>query len=310
MIDQKPCLPECHDPKRTGIGASVQPHISTRIHAPACPKAEPAPAPKVTRCACGKPAVGTFAFLPVCQSCFDDASKPAPAEAPKVSEENRAAIEKMVKCAFKEAQEAEDRRRSVPRRRCPHCGMTQNDMMGLGDLHVHIANCVLGKPAPAEAPKACPRCGVPFSRRGIYHSEGGCYETGIRKPAPAPASVPPASDEEIADTKARAVRVTAIGSVRALKLIASIEQEKAQNTELREEGQKLKTSIDDLKRTVTEASMRRHEEIASLRARLAEVSEAARAVVTTRNDRSVFDYEDLDVPITALETILAKGDSK
>jgi len=49
--------------------------------APALPKASEAA--EVRRCACGKPAVGTFAFLPVCQSCFDEASKPAPAPKPE-----------------------------------------------------------------------------------------------------------------------------------------------------------------------------------------------------------------------------------
>lgn len=90
------------------------------------------------------------------------------------------------------------------------------------------------------------------------------------------------------------------------KVIARIEHEQAANAELRAEGQKLKTAIDDLKRTVTEASMRRHEEIAALRARLAEVSQAAMAVVSN---------SDMATPPTiaamaALQAILAKGDSK
>lgn len=42
----------------------------------------------------------------------------------------------------------------------------------------------------------------------------------------------PATDEEIADTAARAKRVTGIGSVRALKLIARIDAERALNAEM------------------------------------------------------------------------------
>lgn len=46
-------------------------------------------------------------------------------------------------------------------------------------------------------------------------------------------AVSPATDEEIADTEARAHRVTGIGSVRALKLIARIRQEQERVKEAR-----------------------------------------------------------------------------
>lgn len=49
----------------------------------------------------------------------------------------------------------------------------------------------------------------------------------------APPTVAPATDEEIADTFSRANRVTGIGSVRALKLIARIESDRAENFKLR-----------------------------------------------------------------------------
>lgn len=161
------------------------------------------------------------------------------------------------------------------------------------------------------------------------------YEAQIPKPAPtpAPASVPPASDEEIADTKARAVRVTAIGSVRALKLIARIEQEQAANAELRAQVKRCHallqgfvsctdpeaepelcgdaskelggefcpgscTTSCDADRDVDRA------EIASLRARLAEVKAATRRV-----NMAAFDlYSDILPAVKALEAILAKGD--
>lgn len=119
---------------------------------------------------------------------------------------------------------------------------------------------------------------------------------------PAPASVTPASDVMVAFYK----RCGAVSNAQGMELIARIESEKAANAELREEGQKLKTVIDDLKRTVTEASMRRHEEIASLRARLAEVREAAASSLKVWGTAGA--GHALRVAMTDLESILAKGD--
>ena len=131
------------------------------------------------------------------------------------------------------------------------------------------------------------------------------------KAGSAPASVTPASDQEIARHKSMLSDDDWRcwdGSDRAVgQLIARIESEKAQNAELREEGQKLKTAIDDLKRTVTEASMRRHEEITTLRARLAEVSEAAQATVASY-DPDGWNWRNLGSYIDALKAVLAKGD--
>ena len=55
----------------------------------------------------------------------------------------------------------------------------------------------------------------------------GCVQTPPDPKPTAPPTVAPASDEEISDTKERAKRVTAIGSVRALNLIARIEADRA-----------------------------------------------------------------------------------
>lgn len=161
------------------------------------------------------------------------------------------------------------------------------------------------KPAPAEAPKACPRCGVPFSRRGIYHSEGGCYETGIRKSTPAPASVTPASDAEVAAYQKeydgyKSVTLTSASQI--MRLIARIEQEKAANAELRAEAIENAHSYANS----VAAHGRKDGQMRTLRARLAEVSKAAMAVVSN---------SDMATPPTiaamaALEAILAKGDGK
>ena len=108
----------------------------------------------------------------------------------------------------------------------------------------------------------------------------------------APASVTPASDEEIADTKSRAVWDSAIGSVRALKLIARIEQEKAQNAAWQKRVEEMSGVEFDLR-----------SDLSTLRARLAEVSEAAVAVVN-----SYWKGDNLK-EIKALDDVLTKKES-
>lgn len=66
----------------------------------------------------------------------------------------------------------------------------------------------------------------------------------------APPTVAPASDEEISDTKERAKRVTAIGSVRALKLIARIEADRAENDRLRARVAELKEALSKVEKGI------------------------------------------------------------
>ena len=279
--------PSCHNaeaPKAGECSPNCTPSSSSPYtgefwpawHAPECSKGKPAPAeaPKVKRCACGKPAVGTFAFLPVCQSCFDDAAK---------AEEN-----------------------------CYHCEA-----------------CAL---TCSPSQMVCCNCKRVLAGR-------------VFKPAPAPVSVTPASDEEMADFgTGRDIAIyrreqdgymhcvecdaSPVGGARSghrglcsfqtwPKIKARIESEKAANAELRAANRRLTASaimhptghctcagdgicawcvMDNTRLALEQADV----QVKMLRARLAEVSEAAQRVLdeTIRPEGKAF---------AALEAILAKG---